>query len=183
MTTPPIDPIAVLRHAAITRNLDERALARLAQVSALRRLGRSQMLFGEGEPSTALHIVCQGRLRVVRTSDEGNELVLSVVGTGGTIGELSVFDGEPRSATVIASIRPQSMNEQMVSRRRRSNRSAATPAKEVTSIPVIQRTDATAAMPATELVSEYIHAASTTVYDQAPTSRMVNAASIRRRSG
>lgn len=102
MTTAPIDPIAMLRRAAITRELDDGAMARLARVCVVRRLGRGQMLFNEGDPSQALHIVCSGRLRVVRTSDEGNELVLSVIAAGGTIGELSVFDGEPRSATVEA---------------------------------------------------------------------------------
>jgi CRP/FNR family cyclic AMP-dependent transcriptional regulator len=102
MATPSVDPIRELRQAPITRTLGDAALADLARASVVRQLNRGQMLFGEGEPSQWFHLVCDGRLRVLRISGEGNELVLSVVGPGGAIGELSVFDGEARSATVEA---------------------------------------------------------------------------------
>ena len=102
MAGPSIDPQAELERAPITRALDPAARAHLTRVAVVRRLARGQILFGEGEPSQSFHLVCAGKLRVYRTSDEGNELILSVVGPGGAIGELSVFDGEPRSATVDA---------------------------------------------------------------------------------
>lgn len=101
-TRPSIDPIAVLRQAPITSALDEATLVVLARYAVVRTLSRGQVLFSEGEPSETFHVVCSGSLRVVRYSDEGNELVLAVIGPGGAIGELSVFDGEARSASVDA---------------------------------------------------------------------------------
>jgi CRP-like cAMP-binding protein len=102
MAAPAIDPLLILRQAPITRTLGEAALAELARVSVVRRLAAGQLLFGEGEPSQWFYLVCSGRLRVLRISGEGTELVLTVVGPEGSIGELSVFDGEARSATVEA---------------------------------------------------------------------------------
>jgi CRP-like cAMP-binding protein len=97
-----IDPVAALRNAPITGALDDEILRNLARFCAVRPLDRGQVLFIEGEPSESFFIVHSGRVRVIRLSDEGAELVLSVIGPGGVIGELSIFDSEPRSASVEA---------------------------------------------------------------------------------
>ncbi len=47
-------------------------------------------------------MVLAGRLKVVSTSAEGYDTVLAFRGPGDLIGELSLFDGSPRSATVSA---------------------------------------------------------------------------------
>ncbi|MEP7019099.1 MAG: Crp/Fnr family transcriptional regulator [Pseudonocardiales bacterium] len=80
----------------------EHALASLADVAHLRRLARGQILFSEGEPSDFLFLVRAGRLRVFLVSPRGEELTLAVVGPGETLGELSVLDRQPRSASVDA---------------------------------------------------------------------------------
>lgn len=74
----------------------------LAAVSYVRRLARGQILFVAGEPSDHLHVVRSGLLKVITTSPRGDEFVLSTVGPGHTLGELSVLDGRPRSADVVA---------------------------------------------------------------------------------
>lgn len=78
------------------------ALAVLAQRGVVRRLAAGQLLFSEGEPSEHLVLVRSGRLRVLVNSERGDELVLTVLGAGDVLGELSVFDGLPRSAAVEA---------------------------------------------------------------------------------
>lgn len=71
---------------------------RLAATSYPKRLTRGQVLFTEGEPCDALYVVESGRVKVSVTSPHGDELVLAVVGPGGSLGELAVVDGAPRSA-------------------------------------------------------------------------------------
>lgn len=88
--------------ASFTSVLSESALADLARYCVVRRLQRGQLLFSEGDPSESFYLVRSGRIRVLRYSDEGAEFVLSVIGPGGAIGELSVFDGAARSASVEA---------------------------------------------------------------------------------
>jgi CRP-like cAMP-binding protein len=91
-----------LARISLFSGLDPAELASLAEHAFVRRLARGQLLFHEGEPSDYLFLVRSGRLRVFVASARGDELVLSVVGPGETLGELSILDRHPRSATVDA---------------------------------------------------------------------------------
>ncbi|MDV3223170.1 Crp/Fnr family transcriptional regulator, partial [Intrasporangium sp.] len=82
--------------------LDPADLGRLAERTSVQRVVRGQVLFLEGEPSDTFFLVRSGRLRVFRDSVQGDELTLSFVEPGATIGELSVVDEQPRSASVDA---------------------------------------------------------------------------------
>jgi CRP-like cAMP-binding protein len=83
------------------------ALSETARQAVL-RLGRTrsyasgETVFCEGDPSEFAVVVTAGRLKVSRTSEEGHDTVLAFRGPGELIGELSLFDGYPRSATVAA---------------------------------------------------------------------------------
>jgi CRP-like cAMP-binding protein len=82
--------------------LDDGALERLAAAAFVRRIAASQILFVGGEPSDHLYVVRSGLLRVLTTSPHGEQLVLSTLGPGEVIGELSLLDRLPRSADVVA---------------------------------------------------------------------------------
>ncbi|MFZ2452086.1 MAG: Crp/Fnr family transcriptional regulator [Methylovulum miyakonense] len=63
---------------------------------------RGSVLVGQGEASNnLLYIVLSGRLKVFTSNEEGRELLLDYLVEGDTFGELSLFDDEPRSATVM----------------------------------------------------------------------------------
>lgn len=96
------DFAAELARISLFAGLEPAELASLAEHTFVRKLARGQVLFNEGEPSDYLFLVRSGRLRVYVASARGDELVLSVVGPGETLGELSILDQQPRSATVDA---------------------------------------------------------------------------------
>lgn len=96
------DFAAELARISLFSGLEPAELSALAQHTFVRKLARGQVLFNEGEPSDYLFLVRSGRLRVFVASSRGDELVLSVVGPGETLGELSILDEQPRSATVDA---------------------------------------------------------------------------------
>lgn len=96
------DIAAELARIPLLAGLDADEIAALARNAFIRHLARGQILFTEGEPSDHLFLVRSGRLRVFLVSAHGEELVLSICGPGETLGELSVLDREPRSATVDA---------------------------------------------------------------------------------
>jgi CRP-like cAMP-binding protein len=102
MGQPVPDIAAELAHVSLFAGLDPAEITALARHAFVRRLGRGQILFSAGEPSEHLFLVRSGRLRVLVTSPRGEELVLSVTGPGETLGELSMLDRQPRSATVEA---------------------------------------------------------------------------------
>ena len=67
-----------------------------------RRYRRGEVVFHQGDPGDTLHIVRRGYLKVVVPSEAGGEGVLAVVGPGALFGEITLLDGAPRSATVVA---------------------------------------------------------------------------------
>jgi CRP-like cAMP-binding protein len=96
------DVVTELGRLDLFRDLDPAALARLAARSHVRRLGRGQILFSQGEPTGELFIVRSGRVRVLVSSAHGEDLVLAVLEAGDSFGEVTVLSDEPRSASVDA---------------------------------------------------------------------------------
>jgi CRP/FNR family cyclic AMP-dependent transcriptional regulator len=60
------------------------------------------ILFREGERSAHVVVVLSGRTKICFTDRDGRESILNVRGAGDLLGDLSVLDGEPHSATVLA---------------------------------------------------------------------------------
>ena len=77
-------------------------LADLERAAFVRRLARGQVLFVEGEPVDNLYVVRDGGLKVHLVAEHGAELLLSILGPGSVLGDVSLIDRGPRSATVTA---------------------------------------------------------------------------------
>ncbi len=67
-----------------------------------RRFRRGEVIFHEGDPGDALHVVTSGAVKIVLSSDEGEEAIIATLHPGDFFGELSLLDGAPRSATATA---------------------------------------------------------------------------------
>ena len=67
-----------------------------------RRLARGDVLFVEGDLADRVAVVLAGRLKVATISSSGTDALLDMCGPGELIGEVSAFDGSPRTATVTA---------------------------------------------------------------------------------
>ncbi|RIK46411.1 MAG: Crp/Fnr family transcriptional regulator [Chloroflexi bacterium] len=82
--------------------LPEPALLHLARASYARRYPRGQVLCSEGDPGDSLLLLEHGQVVVSRVSLRGQEIVLATLDAPASFGELSLIDGQPRSATVTA---------------------------------------------------------------------------------
>src|SRR2546425_13243882 len=80
--------------------LDEETLRGVGERFSLRRYRRGQIIFAQGDPGDSLYVVASGRVKVMVGSAEGEEMVLATLGPRETFGELALFDGGERSATV-----------------------------------------------------------------------------------
>ena len=92
----------VLRQAPLFSALDDEAATALRSSMAESRLRRGDVLFHEGDSGDKLYIVLDGKVKLGRTSSDGRENLLAILGPGQMFGELSLFDPGPRSATVTA---------------------------------------------------------------------------------
>lgn len=92
----------VIRKAPLFSALDDEAAEALRRSMAEVNLGRGQVLFREGDSGDKLYVVADGKVKLGRTSTDGRENLLAVLGPGEMFGELSLFDPGPRTATATA---------------------------------------------------------------------------------
>ncbi|MGM1065522.1 Crp/Fnr family transcriptional regulator [Saccharothrix sp. Mg75] len=64
--------------------------------------GAREEVLHEGDTSRSVHVVLEGRVKVVAASTRGCGHVLAVRRAGDVLGELAAIDGKPRTATVTA---------------------------------------------------------------------------------
>jgi CRP/FNR family cyclic AMP-dependent transcriptional regulator len=86
-------------NAPADARLPDSLLAKLASRGGTRDFPAQSMLILEGDTSQSLYIVLEGRVKVYASAEDGREIVLSELGPGEYLGELSM-DGERRSASV-----------------------------------------------------------------------------------
>jgi len=93
---------AAMARSPLFHDMDPDELTRIALTMGRRRYRRNEVIFHEGDPGDALHIVVEGRIKITRESPDGAEAIVVVLSTGDSFGELVMLDGAPRSATATA---------------------------------------------------------------------------------
>lgn len=63
---------------------------------------KNEILFKEGDKGDYICFVVEGTMDVAKETDSGKKVVISSLPKGRSIGEMSIIDGCPRSATVKA---------------------------------------------------------------------------------
>jgi CRP/FNR family transcriptional regulator, cyclic AMP receptor protein len=94
--------VALLQRTRLFAGLGELTLRALAERAVERSYLRHGRLFYQGDPGTGLFVVASGLVKVLVTSEDGEEMVLVTLGPGEALGELSIVDGGPRSASAEA---------------------------------------------------------------------------------
>ena len=107
MTLPPRTPdpatlTAALGEVPLFRLLPDDDLDTLASACRIRRFRRGEVIFHQGDPGDALHVILAGRVKISSPSDSGVEAILTTLRPGEFFGALALIDGEPRSATATA---------------------------------------------------------------------------------
>jgi CRP/FNR family transcriptional regulator, cyclic AMP receptor protein len=63
----------------------------------VKKLGKGEILFREGDPSDAMYVIKAGRIAITKSKGSG-EIILAEKVTGEMLGEMAFFDNKPRSA-------------------------------------------------------------------------------------
>jgi CRP/FNR family transcriptional regulator, cyclic AMP receptor protein len=92
----------ILRADHWYRSLPEPFASRLLDAATVRELPARATLFARGDAPTGLHAVVTGAVRVVRLTDEGDEIMQRVAEPPIWFGEVELIDGEPPTLHVIA---------------------------------------------------------------------------------
>ena len=93
---------AALGGIPLFHGLGEDDLDALTASVRTRRYRRGEVIFHQGDPGDALHIVLSGRIKISSPSETGVEAILATLRPSEFFGALALLDGAPRSATATA---------------------------------------------------------------------------------
>ena len=91
-----------LRAIALFESLDDVQLDKLLARQRELVHQADQVIVMEQDWGESLFLICDGLAKVRTYTSDGDEVVMSLLGSGDVFGELAVFDGDSRSADVVA---------------------------------------------------------------------------------
>lgn len=77
-------------------------MKKLVRYMSVYEVPHETVLFCEGEKSAYMVLIVKGRVDVVKFDSQRTPKKITSLGPGKTIGEMSIIDGEPRSASVVS---------------------------------------------------------------------------------
>lgn len=92
----------VLRATPVFQKLAPEDRRKVAEVAAVRRYHKGQIIFEQGTPSDAFYTIASGRVKIFRMLPTGKDVILEVFGTGDPVGALAAYDGRPFPASAAA---------------------------------------------------------------------------------
>lgn len=81
-------------------NSDE--LEHLSESVRRRRYARNEVIFHRDDPGDSLMIIRSGVVKIALNSEDGKEVILTLLSEGDYFGDFALLDGEPRSADAVA---------------------------------------------------------------------------------
>jgi len=107
-----------LRSLTIFKDLDKNELEIVYKHVFEKSVEKDSVLFVEGMSGELLYIIMSGRVEIIKKTKDNKKIVLATMGANDIIGEMSLIDSAPRSATgrtsedsVLLVITKQSFNE------------------------------------------------------------------------
>jgi CRP-like cAMP-binding protein len=83
-------------------DLPAEAAAQFAALATRRQLADGEMLYARRDPAEALYGLIRGRIRLSNVAPDGREVLMALFEPGDWVGELSLFDGLPRTHDAVA---------------------------------------------------------------------------------
>jgi CRP/FNR family transcriptional regulator, cyclic AMP receptor protein len=90
-----------LAKCRLFKGVDTQAFNFVVNAAAAFKLVSGQNLFLHGDDGASMYVVLAGRLEVYTLTEAGRKVSLNIVGVGECIGEISMLDASPRSATIV----------------------------------------------------------------------------------
>ena len=97
-----MEKIELLQSVSIFWDLNEDELGHIADKMVAKHFENGNYIFLEDSEGEQCFFVLEGSVKVTRLSKDGREVILAMLNEGDFFGEMSLLDGESRSANVIA---------------------------------------------------------------------------------
>lgn len=97
-----MDNEEALRNIDLFADLDQKAIESLAEFCEERFYRSGETVVRQGDPGIGLYILITGNVKVIIETESGEELEIAERGAGEFLGEMTILDNAPRSASLIA---------------------------------------------------------------------------------
>ena len=91
----------ILREIPLFSGLSDEELNTVATLVKTRSFRKNSVIVTQGDDSSSFYIVLNGRLRVFRDDEDGNEVILNDLQQSSWFGELAILADTTRSASVV----------------------------------------------------------------------------------
>lgn len=91
-----------LKYVPIFADLDDETLEKIGRLGKYKSFEKDSAILMEHETGSALFVIVKGKVKVFRVSDDGREVILSILADSDFFGEMAILDGLTRSASVSA---------------------------------------------------------------------------------
>ena len=91
-----------LKNVPIFADLSSSDLEKISKKMILRNYNKGQVILLEESKGETFFVIKTGEVKVTKLSDDGREVILAILGESDFFGEMSLLDGEGRSANIVA---------------------------------------------------------------------------------
>ncbi|MGE0061848.1 MAG: Crp/Fnr family transcriptional regulator [Xanthobacteraceae bacterium] len=94
--------LQILARTELFRGADNRILIEARDAAFKKRLAAGDVLFSQGDPTSATYIVVVGRLRATQTTADGQQIIIRYLGPGEFVGFMALSSGANHPGSAIA---------------------------------------------------------------------------------
>ncbi|MBN2856922.1 MAG: Crp/Fnr family transcriptional regulator [Candidatus Delongbacteria bacterium] len=94
--------IEFLKSISLCDNMDDNDVKNLAEHCRLKKFTKRNVIFLEQDRGEMFYIILSGKIKITKINNDGNEVILSILGQGDFFGEMSLLDHNKRNANAIA---------------------------------------------------------------------------------
>jgi len=83
--------IDLLRRCPLFAGLKEKDLKRIRAIASLKKVGKKEILFSDGEEARGFYVILSGKIKLYKVSVEGKEQILHIVSAPDAFAEAALF--------------------------------------------------------------------------------------------
>ncbi|MBX7151620.1 cyclic nucleotide-binding domain-containing protein [bacterium] len=92
----------LIKSVEIFDGLETRDINKVLKVASGKKFEKEQIIFKEGDLGDCFYLIIEGRVKITKQVEGDKIEDVALLTAGDYFGEMSLLDGEPRSATVVA---------------------------------------------------------------------------------
>lgn len=90
--------ISFFSSLSLCQGMTKEQICEIGQKCNIREFTKKNIVFLEEDKGTTFYVIYSGRIKITKLNQEGNEIILAILGPGDFFGEMSMIDDQPRNA-------------------------------------------------------------------------------------